>query len=294
MLDIRPKCLSVFAYEWCSAIYQDREDLEDWESLLFLCLELGFRHLDTRRPPTDITFTHTKHHQGLIDMVFKSQNSEAIADFLHAWMMGYSLPEQMADICTGLLASLDNLVPFSPRLRQLVIRLTENAGYKGFEGVGVEKLVELLNHLHLTSNEIGLYPKWVALLMDVIRSSEGSQRLSDRYWESLVERTVSGPRWLELRDTDALKITQSLIDAMEWGKLECWVGIVWMHSESVGTTEGDLEQSMPLLFRYRPGAAQRLEQWMERWSKRCKKDIQESFQRILARAHEGVQQQDAL
>jgi hypothetical protein len=76
-----------------------------------------------------------------------------------------------------------------------------------------------------------------------------------------VELAFSEPWWLGFEVTDGLKITKSLIEAQEWGKLECWIGIVWMFSGSpgaVGMTEEDLENSMLLLFRQRPGAAQRL------------------------------------
>ena len=295
-LEIRPTCLTLFAYEWCSAIYENREHLEGWEGLLLVCLELGFRHFDAQRPPTDITLTHTEHHRGLVDIVFKSRESEVIADFLHAWTTAYNLPEQageMASICTGLLAGLHNLVPFSPRLRRLAICFVEIAGYRGFESAGVEKLIDLLNHLRVTVEEMHLEYRWSSLLLDVIRFSEGPRRLSHLYWEFLVELAVSKPWWLGYGDTNAPKIAKALIDAEEWGKLECWIGIEWVFSGSAGIIEEDLEHPMLLLFRQRPGAAQKLEQWMERWSQRCKKDIPESFQRILTRAHEAVQRQDA-
>ena len=296
-LEIRPACLTVFAYEWCSAIYGNREHLEGWESLLLVCLELGFRHLDTWRPPTDIRLTHTEHHRGLVDVVFKSQNSEAIADFLHAWTNGYYLPEQlgeMVEICIGHLAGLHNLVPFSPRLRRLAIRFVELVGYRGFGGAGMEKLIELLDNLHVTDEEMDSAHRWPPLLLGMIRSPGGTHRLSHRYWELLVELAVSEPWLLQFGDTDAPKIAKTLVDAQEWGKLECWIRFEWMVSEWVGITEEDLGYPMLLLFCQRPGAAQRLEQWMEKWSQQCGEDIPESFQRILTRAHEAVQRQDAL
>ena len=294
-LETRPTCLTLFAYEWCSAIHEGRRGLGDRESLLLICLELGFRHLDPQQPPTDITLTHTRHHRGLVNLVFKGQNSEAIGDFLHAWTMDDDLPEpagEMVGICGGHLVGLHNLVPFSPRLRQLIIRFAERAGYKGFEGAGVEKLVELLDHLHVTVEEMDDTDKWASLLLDVIRSSEGPQRLSHCYWEFLVERAVF--RGLEFWNTDALKIAKSLIDAQEWDKLECWIGTVWMVSESARITGEDLERSTLLLLRQRPGAAQKLEQWIERWSQ-ClpRRRFPELLRRILTQAHETAQRQDA-
>ena len=270
-LESRPLRLTKIAYEWCSAIYANREKFEDWEGLLIVCLELGFRHLDPYERYLHITLTHTEHHRGLVDAVFKSQKSEVIADFLHAWTTKYAFPEQageMVGICAAHLVGLHNLVPFSPRLRQLVIRFVEIAGYEGFESAGVGRLIELLDHLHVTVEEMDSKARWVSLLLSVIRSFEGSQRLSDWYWELLVEPAVSD-RWsLKYEIPDALKIAQSLIEGEEWGKLECWIGIVWMYSESADGTEEGLEGPTLLLFRQRPVAAQRLERWMEKRSQR--------------------------
>ena len=84
-LEARPLRLAEIVYEWCSAIYENREKFEDWEGLLLVCLELGFRHLDPSDPYIGIRLTHTEHHRALVDLVFKSQKSEAIADLLRAW-----------------------------------------------------------------------------------------------------------------------------------------------------------------------------------------------------------------
>ena len=43
-LEIRPTCLTMPAYGWCSVIYENHECLEDWEYLLLDCLELGFHY----------------------------------------------------------------------------------------------------------------------------------------------------------------------------------------------------------------------------------------------------------
>ena len=285
----------MFAYDWCSAIYENREHLEDWENLLLVSLELGFRHLDVLESGTiiRIKLTHTEHHRGLVDVVFESRKSEAIADLLHAWTLSrrFSGPEDMLiDICTGHLVGLHNLVAFSPRLRKVVIRFVAIVGYEKFEGVA-EKLIESLDH-HLTVEEVSRNLGWAELLLGVIRSSKETERLSNWYWELLVELAVSG-QWLGIGDPDVLTIAKPLIDAEEWGKLECWIGIVWMLCVTADITEEDLERPTLLLFHRRPGAAQRLERWMEQRSERCPwvRDP-ESFQRILTQANEAVQRQD--
>ena len=84
-LETRPVWLTEVAYEWCSVICENHQCLQDRERLLLVCLEIGFRHLDFRRRSIEVILTHTERHQGLVDVVFKSRESEVIADLLHAW-----------------------------------------------------------------------------------------------------------------------------------------------------------------------------------------------------------------
>ena len=288
-LEIRPLCLTETAYTWCSVVYENRQSLWDWERLL-VCLEIGFRHLKFTRF-TEATLTHTKHHRGLVDAVFRSQEGEVIADLLRAWTTfgtPYELDGELLNSCAGHLVCLHNLVPFSPRLERLVIYSVELIGYEGFEGVGVERFVELLNHLHVTAEDMDDELRWAKLLFDTVRSFEGAQHLSHLYWELLVELVVSESQWMTPDLTHSLQIITSLTEAKEWSKLECWMGILWMLG-SGGMTEEDLEHSMVLLFRQRPGAVQKLEQWMERWSQINSGDIPEPFKRTCEQAHEAAQ-----
>jgi hypothetical protein len=294
-LEIHPARLTEMAYEWCSVICKNHEIFEDWESLLLVCLEIGFRHFDLQCQSIEVRIDSSEHHRGLVDVVFKSQESEVIADLLQAWTMGgwHSEPGRtLLGSCAGHLVGLHNLVPFSSRLRRLVIRSVELIGYKGFEGVGVERLIGLLDHLHVAVEDMDEKGNWVKLLSDTIQSPEGTQRLSNRYWESLVELAVSKPWWLTLDPTHSLQIIVSLTEAEEWSKLECWMGIFWMGMswEADAVPEGDLGHSMLLLFRQRPGSVQKLEQWIERCSQIRGDDIPESFKQICERAHEAAQQ----
>ena len=275
------------------------------ENLLLVCLEIGFRHLDFRTELIGVRLTHTEHHRGLVDVVFKSQESESIADLLHAWTMKhYGQAHNLLGLCTAYLVGLHNLVPFSPRLRRLTVRSVEQIGYKGFKGVGVERFIGLLNHLHVTVGDMDEKEDWGGLLLDTIQSSEGTQHLSHLYWEFLVELSASESlfepiqmdhhhlllRRLRLDPAHSPRIITSLTEAKEWSKLECWVGIVWMLlPEGLDPGEGDLDHSMTLLFRQRPGAVQKLEQWMEQWSQTVGKDVPESFKRAHKYAHETAQ-----
>ena len=316
-LEFRPECfLTTIVYGWCSMIYEKRERIPDWESLLLFCLEIGFRHLDFRTKSIEVCLLHTEHHRGLVDVVFKSQESESIADLLHAWTVGYRWfgpGHKLLDFCPAYLVGLRNLVPFSPRLRWLIIRSIEQIGYKGFEGVGVERFVELLNHLHVTDEDMNKKKSWRELLLDTIQSSEGTQYLSHCYWELLVELATSedppdpalvippmgqetpSDSWRPRLDpVHSLHLITSLAEAKEWSKLECWMGIVWMLlPEGLDPGEWDLGHSMTLLFRQRPGAAQKLEQWMEQWSQTAGKDVPESFKQAHKQAHEAAQRDGA-
>ena len=294
-LETRPVCLTKIVYKWCSVIYENRQSLDDWERLLLVCLEIGFRHLDPRPQCIEAILTHTEHHKGLADVVLKSQESEVIADLLHAWTaenVSHEPARALLCSCIGHLVGLHNLVSFPPRLRRLVIRSVEVIGYKGFEGVGVERFVGLLNFLHVTVKDINHEFRWPRLLLDTIQTSEGTRRLSHSYWELLVELAISLPPYLRDELAYSSQIMRLLTEAQECNKLECWIGIVWMlwPLGAGGMTEGDLGHSVLHLFRQQPGAVQKLEQWMERWSQSDSGDIPESFKRICKQAHETMQQ----
>jgi len=288
-LETRPVCLTEVAYDWCSVIYGNRQNLEDWKGLLLTSLQIGFRHLDPRDQDTVPTLVYTGYHLEMADIVFQSQNGDAIADLLHSWTIGYSL-HVPPDTCAERLVRLHNLVPFSSRLRGLVIRSVELAGYEGFKGVGIERLVELLNHLHVAVEDMVWPYPWVRILMGILKTSEGTQLLSHWYWELLVELAISRP-WLLDEVTYHPQITAFLSEAQEWSKLECWIGTVGFSwpPEAGGITEEDLSCSMLLLFRQRPGAFQKFEQWMERRSQIPGRDTPESFQRIFKQAQEAAQ-----
>ena len=291
-LETRPMCLTEMAYDWCSEIYESRRNLKGWEDLLLTCLEIGFRHLDPQDQVAIPTLTHTEHHLEMVDIVFESQNGDAIADLLHSWTIGYSLHIPF-DTRVEWLVCLHNLVPFTSRLRRLVIRSVELVGYEGFKGVEMERLVESLNHLQVAVADMDDEYCWTILLLDTIRSLEGTQHLSQWYWELLVELAIPWIMpFIRYKTTYNPQTTVFLTEAQEWSKLECWIATVWMSwpPEAGGITEEDLSCSTLLLFRQRPGAFQKLERWMERWSQmRNVNHIPESFQRICKQAREAAQ-----
>ena len=157
-LENHPKYLTEILYGWCSVMCEDRQGPQGWESLLIICFEIGFHHLDFRRRSIEVMTTHTEHHRGLVDVGFESRESEVIADLLLAWTAeskSHEPAHALLGFCAEYLVDLHSLVPFSPRLRQLVIRSIELIGYDGIKGVGVERFIGLLNHFHVAVEDIG-------------------------------------------------------------------------------------------------------------------------------------------
>ena len=288
------------AYEWCSVICENRHSHEDWESLVFWSLEVGFRHLDPQDRWIYGKFTHTEHYRELVEVVFKCKESEVIADLLQAWTMrnvndGNNQTGALLGICAGHLVGLHNLASFSPRLRQLVIRSIELIGYKGFEEVGVRRFVDLLNHLRIHVQDMVYSFNWMVILMETIKSPEGARNLSIQSWELLVELAIALPSRppMFLIPTYTPQVTASLLEAQEWDKLECWIGVGWIvWSPETDAMIEDVEHVMVSLSRQRPGAIQKLTQWMARWSKEWDRKVPEAFRRIC-KHQRGTAQLDA-
>ena len=161
-----------------------------------LALEAGFRHLDPQYRRIPGSLTHTEHHRKLVSVIFQSNNSEAIADLLHAWTSigrSHGPAHKLLRICTGHLVDLHNRVDFSSRLRRLVIRSVELIGHEGFKEGGMERFIELLNNLDVGVEDMDSYFKWALILLATVQSSEGARGLSTHSWELLAEFTALHP-----------------------------------------------------------------------------------------------------
>ena len=103
-----PSWLTEMAYEWCSVICENYSSLEDRERLLFLALEVGFRHLNPKASWISAKLTHTEHHRKLVDIVFEgSEDGEAVADLLYAWTSAsWSRPYISLEVCAEHLIGL--------------------------------------------------------------------------------------------------------------------------------------------------------------------------------------------
>ena len=246
------------------------------EELLFLSLEIGFRH--GPRLGMEQTSFDPRYHKSMADIVFGSQRGEVIADLLYAFTQSraaYPFTHPL-NVCAKHLVNLPSL-NLSPRLRPLVIRSVELIGHQGFGEVGVENLVRLLYRLGVSIDDVGSRFSWTELLLGIIKSHEGRECLSYSYWELLVELSLPyDGNHQGLTDYDP-QVMISLRDAQEWDRLACWICFVWIErSLCPDGTLGDLERGTVLLFRHRPDTIQKLEEWMVRSGR----DIPVAFQQI--------------
>jgi hypothetical protein len=169
---------------------------------------------------------HTEHHQGLVNIIFSSQDPKAIADLLYAWTStgSFHKPYTSHYICAKQLTGLHHIYPFSPRLQQLIVYALELIGYQPFEQVGVGGFVGLLGNLQVCIKDLDNEPEWAGLLLDIIQSSGEIQHLSLPYWELLVELVFSSNFFLE--NSAYSPHTIASLEAKEWHKLECQMGLV--------------------------------------------------------------------
>lgn len=276
----RPMFLTEMAYEWCSVICEQYLDLEDdrGRTLLFLSLEIGFRHLDFRSQIVGSKLFHTEHHQKMVDVVFKYGGDEVIADLLHAWTpiprgRYYTTPTPL-DTCASYLVYLQRLQPFSSRLRHLLILSIRLIDYWRFEDAGGERFFELLDRLQIGVEDMHIFVGdkyvccgWVEFLLNVVGSPEGLRRLSYPYWELMVDLAISDGRMFEGEDYSPFShVIKCLEDTEEWDRLECWVGVVWAlwYPDSPNSKAMNLESATLSLLCRRPGAIQKLDRWMEK------------------------------
>ena len=149
--------------------------------------------------------------------------------------------------------------------------------------VGSEKFVGLLNYLRVGVEDVNVLSQWASLLLEIIQTPEGAQHLAIQSWEVLVELAISGAGiWGSEDFIYDPQVTDILLGAQEWDKLECWVGVIWvLWPPETDNTQGDLVRAMVSLLRRRPGAAQKVAGWMIRFSGESRGDVPTSFLQVL-------------
>jgi hypothetical protein len=141
---------------------------------------------------TSKPITHTEHHRGLVDVVFKSQKSEVIADLLHAWTTGSIPMNRHAHYSALCRAPRWSSQPGSILLKVAAARHTLRRahrlqGIRGGRGGEVHWIAEP-SPCH--SRGYGQLAPMGKLLLDTLQTSEGAQHLSHWYWELLVELAI--------------------------------------------------------------------------------------------------------
>ena len=282
----RPTDLAEAAYGWCVMIWRNHHNYYGCGTLLYLSLEVGFRHLRRTGPWTIPVSTSAKHHQEIFDAVLKSNNTEAVIDLMWASVLIDGTGGLGLSICTDYVLNLCSAAtePLSQKLQEIFITCVGRTGLGAPEKVGKGRFVDLLNRLRIDIEYLwGGRDTWAMVPLKIIRSPEDARNLAAQSWELLADLAAE-TRWLDhdsLNATYSPDVTASLLKAKEWDKLECWMGFVWMvwPPEAGNVVEG-LGDTTKLLFQQRPGAVHKLTQRMERWSRNHFTNVPESFKQI--------------
>ena len=278
--------LAEIAYGWCAAIWENRQAYDYWETLLSLSLEVGFRRVD---PRARIDLVLTEPHRQLAGSVFKSNRNEPIEDLLFALnqsALGEPAVKSLGSFNRYILELHNSTVPFSPRLRQLVLESVALIGYERFDVEG-DCFFGFFNHLSAVVEVADVPINLFSTFLEVAQSYGGHRDLAIQSWELLANLTAERSRRSYFRYDPY--VISSLLGAKEWEKLECWMGVFWMlWPPEISNAPGDLKSPMESLFRARPGAIRKLAEWMGRSCESRKVDVPESFKRICEQARQAT------
>ena len=233
--------------------------------LVPVILEIGFRLAGPRHDGSALHLNHTSHHGRVFEFAFSSHDDEVIADAASVWIVGGN-PAPSSSFAGYFTKRVERSTPFSPRLRQVIIRAIELIEYNGLEVSGLET-IRLLNHLNLDTDDMVDKLGWVWWFAGVICSPAGLESLSPHYWCLLDKLSLCANHHRTLGLWGA-EVMRSLEEAEDWEKLEVWMAVVWQsldYDELVSTT-GDVERVTLELLSRRPSALLRFEPLCERGS----------------------------
>jgi hypothetical protein len=261
------------AYRWCSAIskkIRERRGDEpasehvsssgpfgDYAHILSLSLAVGFRHIRYQYSQPTRLFD-TPHDEWMLDTVFTRGDDDAIADAVCVEIVDI-FATQFGSWSRRLIKLTERDRPLSPRLRWTILHFIWQLGYDALCVAELE-FVCLLNNLKVSVGEAGdAGQAWMQLLIYVLLTPTGQERLSSHYWLLLgnLVSVVRGTGVLVDGRTEAMK---SLEEAQDWEKLETWMLVVWKsrHPGCPAPIQ-DIERATLTLFRQRPSAIPRFE-----------------------------------
>ena len=188
---------------------------------LFVALGVGFRQFNPGRDQPALPLDHTPFHDLVFQSAFSSHDDEVIADGVCAWIADST--NTPAGLCAHYLARyLESDRPFSPRLRQMSIRLIEYM-WRSRPWVLEGDNILLLNYLTVGVDDIDDRDAWVTFLVDAICSPEGLRGLSIHYW-----RLLEGlPPARDFPEARAMELVGSLEEVEDWEKLENLMIVAW-------------------------------------------------------------------
>jgi hypothetical protein len=220
--------------------------------LLPMILEIGFR---LAGPGHGGSALHTFHREWTFKGAFSNEDDESIADAATVWIIGGDQPPPGSFVCY-FAKRMEKSTPFSPRLRQVAIRVIERFWRSELEASELE-IVRLLNRLDVDVDDMVEKHPWVELLVRVIRLSAVPESLSSHYWRLLEKLAQVKYCTLILTPRD-VEVMRSLEKVEGWERLEDWTTVVWLSSPQANLRE-DVKQVTLKLLMQRPSALARFE-----------------------------------
>ena len=220
--------------------------------LLPIILEIGFR---LAGPSYDGSTLPTFHREWTFECAFSNKDDESIADAATVWIIGGDQPPP-GSFMRYLAERMEKSTPFSPRLRQVAIRVIERFWRSELEASELE-IVRLLDRLAVDVDDIVKERPWAQLLAGVIRLPAGPESLSSHYWRLLDKFAQASYFHVMFRPRD-VKVMRLLEKAEDWERLEDWTTIVWL-SAPWDYLMKDVKQVTLNLFLRRPSALARFE-----------------------------------
>jgi hypothetical protein len=220
--------------------------------LLPMILEIGFR---LAGPGHGRPALRTFHREWTFKSVFSNEDDESIADAATVWVIGGDRTPPGSFVCY-FAERMERSTPFSPRLRQVAIRVIERFWCSELEASELE-IVRLLDRLGVDVEDMVEKYTWAQLLVGVIRLPAGLESLSSHYWRLLVKlaQAVRYVVYFTPRDVEMMRLLE---EAGDWERLEDWTVVIWLLSPQDNLKE-DVKQVTLKLLLQRPSALARLE-----------------------------------
>ena len=231
-------------------------DYSNYACILPIVLEIGLRLAGPSRDWAALSLGHTSHHERMFDIVFSGQDDETISDAVGVWITDRN--HILFGLCARYLAkSMERETAFSPRLRRVVIHALQRNWNDELTASGSE-VIYLLNRLKVGMDDVGDGKEWIRLLVGVIRSSPGLERLSLHHWDLLYNMMLIKEIAGGFLPVD-VEVVKFLEEAEDWERMEVWIVTMWWPPYNWFDEEmEDIEQVTLKLLSQRPSLLPKL------------------------------------